>query len=119
MKTIQKFLSFLFLAFLVFAGCTKFDQNKILGTWISLDKTDTLSFVDNSSFYQSNKTMRYEHYDYHLDKDSIEIRYRGTLMILVQPTKHKYYLNNLELIIDFRNKMCYGFNSEEITFEKQ
>ena len=107
------------LILVVISGCNKFNQNEILGTWISTDKTDTLEFVDNSNFYKSSKYMRHEHYDYHLYKDSIEIRYSGTLMILVQPTKHKYYLDNNTLTIDFRNKICYGFNSAEITFIKQ
>ena len=107
------------LVFIVIAGCEKFDQNEILGTWISADKNDTLEFVDNRNFNKSSKYMRHEHYDYHLYKDSIEIRYRGTLYILVYPTKHKYYLDNNTLTIDFRNKICYGFNSAEITFRKQ
>jgi len=64
------------------SGCRKFDQNRILGTWIASDKMDTLEFVDNSNFYMSNKTMRHDHYDYHLDKDSIEIRYSGMLNFL-------------------------------------
>ena len=118
MSAKNKSLIILLLLLVVIFSCSKFDQNEIIGTWISSDKIDTLDFVDNNNFYNSNITMRYDHYDYHLDKDSIEIRYRGVLMVLVQPTKHKYYLDDNTLTIDFRNKICYGFSSAEITFIK-
>ena len=85
MSTKNKSLIIVLLILVVISGCSKFNQNEILGTWISADKTDTLEFVDNSNFYKSSITMRHDHYDYHLYKDSIEIRYRGMLMILIQP----------------------------------
>jgi hypothetical protein len=92
-------------------------DNKILGTWISLDKSDTLDFVDNNSFYKTVGIPN-DHYNYSLEADSIEIQYKGVLKILVRPTKHKYQLDNNTLEIEFSNKMCYGFERKEITFNK-
>ena len=100
-------------------ACEKFNKDDILGTWISYDLSDTLEFVDNSSFYKSTANMRHDHYDYNLEKDSIEIRYNGTLMILIQPTKHFYELNENSLILDLTNTECYGFNSERIVYSKK
>lgn len=115
----NKVLLILFVILVVFPGCRKFDQNVLLGTWISTDTVDTLEFVDDSNFYMSNIGLRHDHFDYHLDKDSIEIKYSGTLMIYVLPTKHKYFINDDTLTIDFRNKICYGFSQNEISFVKQ
>jgi hypothetical protein len=100
-------------------ACEKFNRDDILGTWISSDLSDTLEFVDNSNFYKSTVNMRHDHYDYNLEKDSIELRYNGTLMILVQPTKHLYELNENSLILDLTNTECYGFNSERIVYLKE
>ncbi len=104
---------------IIFSGCNNFDEALILGTWISTDKADTLEFTDNHNFYKSSQMMRHDHYDYHIDKDSIEIRYNGTHMIYVLPTRHKYYLESNKLTIDFANKQCYGFRREKITFIKE
>ena len=94
------------------------NQETILGTWISVNNTDTLDFVNDSSFYRSSLNMRYDHYDYKLYRDSIKIRYRGKLYIYVYPTKHKYSIDKNTLIIDFTNKNCYGFSRQVITFNK-
>ncbi len=103
----------------VVSGCNKFDDEVLLGTWISMDKADTLYFVDNSNFFKSSAAMRYDHFDYRLDRDSIEIKYSGRLYVFVYPTRHKYYLESGRLTIDFTNKLCYGFSKEEITFVRQ
>ena len=94
------------------------NQETILGTWISVNNTDTLDFVNDSSFYRSSLNMRYDHYDYKLYRDSIKIRYRRKLYIYVYPTKHKYSIDKNTLIIDFTNKNCYGFSRQVITFNK-
>jgi len=94
------------------------DQENIIGTWISLDKTDTLYFTTKNDFYKSNGFMVYDHYDYQFFQDSLEIGYRGKLYILIEPSKHQYSLENDFLTIDFADKGCYGFNSELITYEK-
>ena len=119
MSTKNKSFIIVLLILVVIFGCSKFNQNEILGTWISSDKSDTLDFIDENNFYRSSINMRYDHYDYQLDNDSIEMGYSGKLYILVQPTKHKYLLDGNNLTIDFRNKICYGFSSSEIIFIKQ
>lgn len=79
MSKIQNLIFFLLLISSTITSCEKDletkNQDMILGTWVSLDKSDTLDFVNNNSFYTSNYTMRYDHFDYQLYKDSIEIRY--------------------------------------------
>lgn len=113
----------LIIVMISFVGCdkNKLATNKelILGTWISLDKTDTLDFVDNNSFFKSNLGMSYDHFDYQLLKDSIEIGYNGFHYILIHPTMHKYQLVGNKLTIDFDNTNCYGFTPKKITYSKQ
>jgi len=104
-------------------GCEKYklsiNQEEILGTWISLDKSDTLDIVDDSNFFKSNIGMYYDHYDYELFVDSIEIRYSGILYIAVRPTTHKYSLESDRLTIDFSNRNCYGFSNQETIYTKE
>lgn len=92
-------------------------QEKILGTWISTDKSDTLDLIDNNSFYRSNNEMHHDHYDYKLFIDSIEVRYRGVIFIGISPTRHKYLFDDNILTIDFSNKNCYGFDLTKISYE--
>lgn len=94
------------------------NQEAIIGTWISADKSDTLDFVNNESFYKSNEVMRYDHYDYELFGDAIKIRYSGKLYILVSPTVHSFNLSENKLTIDFSNEQCYGFNQEKVDYFK-
>ncbi len=111
------------LALFFIAGCEKYkldsNREKILGTWVSLDKTDTLDFADNRHFYKSTSEMRYDRYNYELFVDSIEIGYNGILYILVKPTHHKYSMDEDRLTIDFSNKSCYGFSRQETTYTKE
>lgn len=104
-------------------GCDKYNlaNNKemLLGTWISLDKSDTLDIVDDGNLYKSTSHMHYDHYDYELFVDSIEIGYSGILYILVYPTNHKYSIDEDRLTIDFSNKNCYGFSNKKETYVKQ
>ena len=115
-------IAFILLALTVM-GCDKYNLTKnkemILGTWISLDESDTLDIVDESRFYKTVGTMPDELFHYELFVDSIEIAYSGSLYILVYPTKHKYSIDENKLIIDFRNKKCYGFGNRETVFLKQ
>jgi len=104
----------------LFAGC---DKNRVTGDdlpgeWVSTEKSDTLFFVDKSSFYQSNANMRYDHYDYYVFGDSIEIGYSGMMMILVPKTKHYFKQNGDELMIDFSNRQCFGFPKEKIKYKR-
>lgn len=114
---------FLILFALSMMGCDKYNlaNNKemILGTWISLDKRDTLDIVDESRFYKTVGTMPNELFKYELFVDSIEIVYSGSLYILVYPTKHKYLLDENKLIIDCSNRNCYGFSNREVIYVKK
>jgi hypothetical protein len=102
----------------LFTGCNKDDEivnrEKILGTWISNDHIDTLEFTDKASFYKNR-----DHFDYTLYNDSIEIAYSGVLLILVMPSKHKYQLKGDNLMIDFSNRHCFGFEMEVEHFTRQ
>jgi len=103
---------------LIFLSCEK-NQEKLLGIWVSTDKSDTLDFVDENNFYKSSINMQYDHYDYQLFKDSIKIGYRGKLYILVTPTFHRYFFDGGNLVIDVSNKSCYGFPLQEMTYSKE
>ena len=110
-------------AFSIVFGCDKASEisteNKIIGTWISADKSEILEFVNTTSFYRSSTTMKYDHYDYKLLNDSIKIGYNGILNILVTPTLHSYKLSGEKLTIDFSNRQCYGFELEKIDYYKK
>jgi hypothetical protein len=111
---------FLFLIFTIVlaSGCRKDDEivnrEKILGTWISEDQIDTLDFTDKANFYKNG-----DHFDYTLYNDSIEVAYSGELYILVMPSKHKYQLTGDNLIIDFSNRYCFGFDREVEHFTRE
>jgi hypothetical protein len=104
-------------------GCDKYNlannKEKILGTWISLDKSDTLDIVDDSNFYKSTSHMHYDRYLYELFVDSIKIGYSGILYIAVKPTNHKYFIDEDKLTIDFSNRNCYGFSNQETIYTKE
>lgn len=97
----------------------RINQKEILGTWIAVDKSDTLEFTSESDFNKSNGYMISDHYDYELFKDSIEIRYRGKMYVFVYPTMHQYSIDNGNLIIDFSNKQCSGFPLQKMTYAKE
>jgi hypothetical protein len=119
----MKKLVLMFFFSLMFFSCKKDgnlkNQEKLLGKWISIDKSDTLDFIDKNNFYNSSLYMHYDHYDYQLFNDSIKIGYRGKLYILVMPTNHRYFLNGNNLTIDLSNTNCYGFPLQELTFTKE
>jgi hypothetical protein len=113
-------ISCLIMIALIFLGCKKdqgiSNQDQILGTWISVDKIDTLNFVDRTNLWRSDINMYSDHYDYQLINDSIKIGYSGKLYIYVLPTKHRYYLNGNNMSIDFSNRLCYGFDLRVINY---
>lgn len=117
-----KFLAFSLLV-LFLSNCSNDDDNSYeieLGIWISSDKTDTLDFKTQNSFYKSNAFMQNDNFDYKLlPKDSIQIGYRGKQYIGVEPTNHKYSLEKNELTIDFTNESCYGFDDKIMTYIKE
>lgn len=113
--------SYTALIFLLF-NCSKGEQNLEqieLGLWISLDNRDSLDFKTRNNFLRSNDNMVDDNYDYQEFNDSIRIGYRGKLFIGVEPTMHRYWVDNKRLTIDFTNQSCYGFNSEVITYMKR
>ena len=104
----------------ILTGCKKdedFYAEKLIGTWVSSDLADTIEFVTTKDFYKNFYNLR-DHFDYKCVKDSITIKYNGTLMILVFPTTHPYQITNNRLTIDFRPS-CYGFRNQIITFNKK
>lgn len=120
---IRKILQFaLIIGVLILVGCNKAQESnkdKILGKWVSTDKTDTLIFVDYTNFWKGD-TGWYngDHFNYQLIGDSIKVQYSGKLFIYVNPTMHKYYFNNNDLTIDFSNRECYGFPKKEISYTR-
>ena len=124
MERNKSILGMLLLIMVIFlTNCTKDEietnQKELLGTWIAVDKSDTLEFASENDFLKSNGYMVSDHYDYALFKDSIEIGYRGIMYVLVYPTMHKYSIENSNLTIDFSNKQCYGFALEKMTYIKE
>jgi hypothetical protein len=112
-----KFLVFVLLVTsitLISCESENINQLNIMGKWISTDKNDTLNFVDNNNFYKNG-----DHFNYRLDGDLIEVKYNGKLFVLVNPTKHRYSLDDNVLIIDFSNEICYGFDLQKVTYVKK
>jgi hypothetical protein len=120
MIILKNLILVLFMIICILISCEKdkdsSNHDNILGKWISIDKSDTLDFVDKTDFYKSNIDFRHDHFDYILDNDSIKIGYNGIRMVLVQPTKHKYSLNGNNLNIDFSNRNCYGFDLKVMNY---
>lgn len=88
----------------------------LLGEWVATDNADTIYILDESNFYHSTKNMHYDHYDYSIKDDSIQVGYSGMMMILVQETKHYFELKGDELMIDFSNRHCFGFPKERMYY---
>jgi hypothetical protein len=118
MKT-KRVLQFIVIwGFSLMVSCEK-DQrmpnaDNLLGTWVSLNKSDTLTFVDKTNLWRKS-----DHYDYMVMNDSIKIGYSGKLYIYVLPTNHKYYLGGNNLSIDFSNRNCYGFELKLISYSRE
>lgn len=123
MRIYKIFGYFVVLNLVILFSCSKDDlktnREKIIGKWISESKSDTLDFIDSQNFYKSSNTMSYDHFDYQLLKDSIEVRYSGKCFVQVYPTLHKYSIDDNKLIINFSNNQCYGFVKENITLIKE
>ncbi|GET25607.1 hypothetical protein NT017_19360 [Prolixibacter sp. NT017] len=84
-----------------------------------ISKANLNEFTSANDFYKSNRYMVYDHYDYGLFKDSIEIGYKGKMYVLVYPTMHKYSICNGKLTIDFSNNQCYGFSPQKMEYKKE
>ncbi len=117
------FKTFLILSLVValsfLAGCEKtVTENDLNGEWISEAMSDTLYFIDDGSFFHSSENMRYDHYDYSVQGDSLEIGYSGMMKILVKKTKHRFKLDGDDLMIDFSNEFCFGFPKEKIMYRR-
>lgn len=124
MERYKSILSLILLILIIFlTNCSKDEivknQKELLGTWISVDKSDTLEFTSANDFYKSNGNMVSDHYDYELFQDSLKIGYNGIQYILVEPTMYKYSIDNDNLTIDFSNKQCYGFPLQKMIYIKE
>ncbi len=108
------------MAALLVSGCdeTSVTGDDLTGEWIDASKADTIFFMDDKNFYHSSKHMRYDHYDYAIHGDSIEIGYNGMMMILVLKTRHYFELKGDELMIDLSNKQCFGFPKEKMHYKR-
>ncbi|MBT32440.1 MAG: hypothetical protein CMO01_22480 [Thalassobius sp.] len=119
----KRIIAISFFALTLMVGCSDdeitISHEDLLGTWITLDKSDTLQFTSEIDFYKSSKTMSYDHYSYQLLKDSLQIGYSGKMFVLVYPTKHQFNIDKDELMIDFSQVECFGFDSEKITYLKE
>jgi len=105
---------------MMFSSCeekTAVDEG-LPGLWISEAKADTIFFEDDRNFYHSNESMRYDHYDYGIEGDSMWIGYSGKMMILVLASKHYFELNGDDLMIDFSGKGCFGFPNERVMYRR-
>lgn len=122
MKTFRLSMLLLLLMAISLMACEKYKlekrQEMILGTWVSLDETDTLDIADESNFYKTVAMIPHERFNYELFRDSIKIVYSGSMYILVYPTRHSYSLEEDRLTIDFSNRHCYGFTRQETTYFK-
>ena len=120
---LHKSIAFITILIISLVSCNKevnlSNNVKIIGTWISTDKSDTLDFVNGSEFYKSAIGFRNDHYKYHLDNDSIQIDYAGIRMPATVRTTHKYNLNGNNLTIDFTNKGCFGFEMNVMEYIKK
>jgi hypothetical protein len=102
-------------SFQIIISCEKdaIQDNTIIGTWVSEDKIDTLSFINDHVLKKSYHTFYYSR-----SFNRITVQYSGPCYILVSPSTHHYSLGNNKLTIDFSNG-CYGFNSETTTYFRQ
>ena len=101
------------------AGCEKtVTGDDLKGEWVAGTIKDTLYIIDNSNFFHSSENMRYDHYDYSVQGDSLEIGYSGMMMVLVKKTKHRFKLDGDDLMIDFSNEFCFGFPKEKIMYRR-
>ena len=117
----KRILSYIFpaLLLLTFISCeSSFHDGRFLGTWVSTNNPDTLTFT-NEDFFSKSLGDNVQHpYKYSYDENSITILYYGLNLPHVQSTTHSYNLKNDKLIIDFSNG-SYGFDSKKITYIKQ
>ena len=134
----RRILSYIFpaLFLLTLISCeSSFNDERFIGTWVSTNNLvstnhpDTLiigneyslskPFIIVENEYSSPLSDGVKHsFEYSYNKISITIKYNGPNLILVQPTTHKYNLNDNELTIDFSNGV-YGFESKKTTYIKQ
>jgi hypothetical protein len=102
------------------SGCDKntVDDKNILGEWVSSENADSLFFVDDSNFYHSTAAMRFDHYNYSIEGDSIKISYNGIMMVLVADSKHHFELNGDDLMIDFFSIKGFGFPVRKMYYKR-
>jgi hypothetical protein len=108
-----KALTFLIVTILLLSmGSCKKDSlpdGRFIGTWIAVDKTDTLNFIDDQTFKSPGGDGLQHTFVYSYSEDSITIQYAGPNFVLVRPSTHHYMLTRSTLIIDLY-KVNYGFD---------
>jgi hypothetical protein len=118
MKLLMKYVLF-FVITVMLASCKKdVEVAPILaGKWkVIVPDSDTLVF-NSDSFTRKFYDGITHSYKYSIKNDAITIQYNGPLYILVQPSTHKFELENNQLILDLTNG-CYGFQSKKYNLRR-
>jgi hypothetical protein len=104
----------LFIIIIMFASCEKDVEvaASVVGKWkIIVPDSDTLVFSSDSFTRKFYDGLSHS-FKYSIKMDEITIQYNGPMYILIQPSTHKFELDNNQLVIDFTNG-CYGFQSKK------
>ncbi|WP_319270037.1 hypothetical protein [uncultured Draconibacterium sp.] len=99
------------------SSCSKseleIDREEIIGVWVAQEITDTLEFTSDQIVYKNSIP-----YEYHLEKDSIQMQYAGPLYIASYPFKLRYSLSDDILNIFCPDGNCYGFYAESVEYHR-
>jgi hypothetical protein len=107
--------------FVALISCEKektYPDGRFVGTWVSVDKKDTLIFISDDIMMRPATDGIQHTYIYNYTNDSITLQYKGPYLILVEPSTHYYFLGGDNLEIDFTNG-GYGFNRDVIDFKRE
>ncbi len=96
----------------------KFPDGRFIGTWVSVDKRDSLIFISDDILMRPAADGIKHTYIYNYTNDSITLQYKGPYLILVEPSTHSYFLSGDNLEIDFTNG-GYGFDRDVIDFKRE
>lgn len=99
------------------ASCNKDDWKKeaIIGTWVSVDRADTLVFLNEECFEKNLHPGNMDLFLYSIEGDTIKIQYSGVNYICIIPSAHYFELEDNDLRIDFSNG-CYGFPRKKMEY---
>ena len=122
---LSKILSFLLLI-VVLANCKQQEKrqlvkDQLLGDWIEVNKgecdnfTDSLSFIDNSTFAIRIKTMDSKKaFRYDIDDNMLVLFYQNSQMSWVEASRYPFRFEKEKLIIN----RLYGEQNLPVVFKK-